>query len=169
MRNAGGLDVIMLDGFGGIMCSAATVLQQLVQMRAFRLGGECPIPVMVVFSDRYERALYGSVADVTLHALIEVPKVFRGSPYLFEIESHEAYGMTMQMLRGSIVVRHPSPLRWINHHHIGLDQQEKAAEKKQHSKRIIKIWNNKKSLKKKDKKFQNVTVTSDSCFCFKYE
>lgn len=109
MRRRGGLDVVMLDGFGGVTGNIADVLRQLVDLRVFRHrhAHRPPVRLMVVFSDRVERQALGSVLDASFAAVFELSKLFRGTPYTLEFDSHERYGVTMQALCCSMVEHVP--------------------------------------------------------------
>ena len=108
MRLHGGLDVVMLDGFGGLKHGVLPVLQQIVDLQLFRVAPATrppPVPLMIVLSDRADRAEHGSVLRAALAMCIEVPRLFHhhgSGTYLFSLDSEEAYGSTMHVLRCSV-------------------------------------------------------------------
>lgn len=103
----GGLDVVMLDGFGGLRHGVQPILQQMVDLQLLRVAPiSQPVPLMIVLSDRADRAEHGSVLKATLRMCIDVPRLFHGNPtYNLHIDSEEAYGTTMHVLRCSLYDR----------------------------------------------------------------
>lgn len=87
MRARGGLDVVLLDGYGGgvTLGNTVAVLKQLVDGRVFRHcdGERSPVRVMVVFHDGEE---FQSPV-----AAIQMLQLFRGTPYVMEVDSHEEH------------------------------------------------------------------------------
>jgi len=105
MRLRGGLDVVMLDGFGGLKHGVLPILRQMVDLQLLRVvpAGGPPVPLMIVLSDRADRAEHGSVLKAALAMCIEIPRIFSNSPtYALWIDSEEAYGGTMHVLRCNV-------------------------------------------------------------------
>ena len=104
------LDVIMVDGFGGIDNNVLRIVHLMVELRLFRPGagvqpGVPPVQMMVVFSDRYDRAETGSVMAAVIKALVELPKLFSVCPYALTIHNHHAYGATMHVIECMVTDR----------------------------------------------------------------
>ena len=59
----------------------------------------------IVFSDRHDRAVHGSVMSATMTALIELPKIFAESSYVLTIQAHRPYGATMHALECTVTDR----------------------------------------------------------------
>lgn len=104
IRCCGGLDVLMLDGFGGLENNVEALTRQMVTERLFRrdAGGSSglygQVKLMLVMSDLHDRAVAGSVIQATLKASIAIPKLFDNTAWTLTIQSHESYGRTMQVL-----------------------------------------------------------------------
>ena len=110
IRTRAPLDVVMVDGFGGIENNVLRIVRLMVELRLFRPGagvqpGVPPVQMMVVFSDRYDRAETGSVMAAVIKALVELPKLFSMSPYALTICDHRAYGATMHVIECTVTDR----------------------------------------------------------------
>ena len=110
IRTRAPLDVVMVDGFGGIENNVLRIVRLMVELRLFRPGagvqpGVPPVQMMVVFSDRYDRAETGSVMAAVIKALVELPKLFSVSPYALTIRDHRAYGATMHVIECMVTDR----------------------------------------------------------------
>ena len=99
---------VTASGGGVLKHGVLPVVQQIVDLRLFRLAGATrppSVPLMIVLSDRADRAERGFVLRAALATCIEVPLLFHhhgSGTYIFSLDSEEAYGSTMHVLRCSV-------------------------------------------------------------------
>lgn len=102
----GGLDVVMLDGFGSLDNNVLRLLHQMTSLSLFRIGRQLPAVLLsVIVSDRYDRVRAGSVINAEYDMTIEIPKVFEQTKYSVMLDKHRPYGSTMHVLYGRICER----------------------------------------------------------------
>lgn len=103
IRACGGLDVIMMDGFGGIDNNVLRLLNQMTSLCLFRTGSSAPhVFLSAVVSDRGDRVPLRTVTNVSIKLDIEMHKVFDGSKYIFMMDEHQLYGASMHVIYGRI-------------------------------------------------------------------
>jgi len=111
IRCSGGLDVLMLDGFGGLENNVEALTRQMVTEKLFRrdAGGSSGLygqaKLMLVMSDLHDRAVAGSVLQAALKASIAIPKLFDNTAWTLTLQSQESYGKTMQVLFAHVCSR----------------------------------------------------------------
>lgn len=109
IRCSGGLDVVMVDGFGGLENSILALLHQMIALRLFRLHPRPAIPLSMVLSDLPQRMQGQSVHHAAVQTCIRVPMLFEDSPWTCLLRGNEHYGNTMHLLHATITSREWSP------------------------------------------------------------
>lgn len=105
IRALGGLDVVMLDAFGGWDHNVEPMLGQMIRLKLFRQSGAS---VMIVFTDRDVRFQKGmTVIKAALDVSQRLPKLFSepDSVYSMVPKDQYAYGTTMHTIKIEVITR----------------------------------------------------------------
>lgn len=106
IRQLGGLDVVMLDGFGGWTNNVEPLLGQMIRLRLFRQTSGASM--MIVFSDLDARLQHGqTVTEAALDVAMRLPSLFVSDESVYSMipKGHKSYGRSMRVIRIDIQTR----------------------------------------------------------------
>lgn len=105
----GGLDIVMLDGFGGFKSNIHPLLEQMIKLKLFRpdagVGARPSVAMMMVMSNRPARVEKKNVDEAAREAHTWISTLFADSDWVFTPDHDYDYGRSMCLFAGTVTSR----------------------------------------------------------------